>query len=111
VRASRGADDLGRPEAQPPLADSRQAYLARVWRELIGIEAVRASDNFFDVGGHSLLAVEFTARVQRETGTRLSLLHVATGTLASLATELPELGERQSAPLSLRGKLRRLFER
>jgi len=72
------------------LADPRQAYLATIWRELIGVEQVGANDSFFDLGGHSLLAVEFVARVQRETAVRLQLLDVASGTLAMLARELPE---------------------
>jgi amino acid adenylation domain-containing protein len=96
----------------PPLDDPREAYLARIWCELIGIQAVRASDNFFDVGGHSLLAVEFTARVQRETGVRLNLLHVASSTLASLATELPgSWSDARQDPSSLGRKLRRFFNR
>ncbi|MCX7514605.1 non-ribosomal peptide synthetase [Frateuria sp. STR12] len=112
MRSLHGEDDPAGSAAQPPLTDPRQAYLARVWRELVGIAAVRPSDNFFDVGGHSLLAVEFTARVHRETGVRLNLLHVATSTLASLATELPESwGDARSGTLSLGGKLRRLFNR
>ncbi|MEP6898316.1 MAG: amino acid adenylation domain-containing protein [Rhodanobacter sp.] len=92
------------------LTDPRQHYLASIWCELVGIKQVRASDNFFDIGGHSLLAVEFTARVQRETGVRLGLLAVATSTLASLATELPDTGLQSARPaLSLAGRLRRLL--
>ena len=79
----------GGPSAQA-LADPRERYLAAIWRELIGVEHVRAQDSFFDLGGHSLLAVEFVARVQRETGVRLRLLDVASSTLAVLASELPE---------------------
>lgn len=88
------------------LADPRQAYLAAIWCELIGLEHVRASDTFFDVGGHSLLAVEMVARVQRETSVRLHLLDVASATLAMLASGLPE---QQSAtePASLLQRLRR----
>jgi hypothetical protein len=72
------------------IVDPRQRYLATIWCELIGIEQVQPRDNFLDVGGHSLLAVEMVARVRRETGARLNLLEVATSTLASLAMELPE---------------------
>ena len=70
--------------------DDRQRYLARVWCDLIGVSQVRSGDNFFDLGGHSLLAVDLAARVQRDTGVRLNLLAIATGSLASLARELPE---------------------
>ncbi|OZB59385.1 MAG: non-ribosomal peptide synthetase [Lysobacterales bacterium 14-68-21] len=83
-------------------ADPRQAYLARLWCELIGIPSVRASDNFFDVGGHSLLAVTFTTRVQRETGARLNLLDVATAPLAVLATTLPPMAGNGDAPVATR---------
>jgi amino acid adenylation domain-containing protein len=70
--------------------DPRRRYLAAVWCELVGVSAVSPQDNFFDVGGHSLLAVELAARVQRETGVRLNLLDIASGTLATLAGQLPE---------------------
>ena len=62
--------------------------LATIWSDLLGVKRIGAGDNFFDLGGHSLLAVEMAARVQRETGVRLNLLHVATGTLATLASTL-----------------------
>jgi amino acid adenylation domain-containing protein len=92
------------------LADPRQRYLAGVWCELIGIANVLPRDNFFDVGGHSLLAVELAARVRRETGVRLNLLDIATGTLASLAVELPEVAETPlEKPLSIGARLRSLF--
>jgi amino acid adenylation domain-containing protein len=84
------------------LTDPRERYLSAVWRELIGVEHVRAQDSFFDLGGHSLLAVEFAARVQRETGVRLRLLDVASGTLAMLASELPAQATGASGSLLLR---------
>ena len=79
----------------PPVADEdpRRRYLAAVWCELTGVTAVAPQDNFFDVGGHSLLAVEMALRVQRETGVRLNLLDIAGGTLATLAMQLPVPGE------------------
>ena len=110
VKAGLAAQAISRLASE----DRRQAYLASVWCELVGVKNIRSNDNFFDIGGHSLLAVEFTTRVHRETGVRLSLLAVATSTLASLATELSEESEwsngatgRTSA--SLRERLRRLW--
>lgn len=71
-------------------ADDRVAYLASVWRDLVGIAEVHADDNFFELGGNSLLAVDMMARVERETGMRLNILTVATGTLGSIAVMLPD---------------------
>jgi amino acid adenylation domain-containing protein len=38
--------------------------LAGVWSELLGVERVGATDNFFDLGGESLLAVRMIARAR-----------------------------------------------
>ncbi|RAO77934.1 non-ribosomal peptide synthetase [Dyella jiangningensis] len=92
--------------------DARERYLGAVWCELVGADDVRASDNFFDIGGHSLLAIEMVTRVRRETGIKLNLLDVATSPLASLAAALPEgdLTE-PGRTASLGGRLRQLFGR
>ncbi|MEO7068152.1 MAG: amino acid adenylation domain-containing protein [Rhodanobacter sp.] len=96
--------------ASAAVPHSRESYLAGIWRDLIGAGDIRGSDNFFDVGGHSLLAVEFVTRVQHETGIRFNLLDVATGTLASLASELPDTDANQKGgATSLGQRLRHLF--
>ncbi|MCX7514606.1 non-ribosomal peptide synthetase [Frateuria sp. STR12] len=95
-------------------AEPRERYLATLWCELIGVAQVQPSDNFFDVGGHSLLAMELTARVRRETGVRINLLDIATGTLAALAAALPEGGASVPQPpadsrTAIGSRLRRLL--
>jgi hypothetical protein len=50
----------------PPSSDL-QASIASLWCETLGLDKVGIDDNFFDVGGHSLLVV----RVHRELGQRL----------------------------------------
>jgi amino acid adenylation domain-containing protein len=94
--------------AAAPLADPRQRYLAAIWCELIGVSEVDPHDNFFDIGGYSLLAVELATRVRRETGARLNLLQIATGTLGSLAVELPEREPRPNRR-TLGQRVRNLF--
>ncbi len=68
--------------------DPRQAYLAQVWSDMLGVP-VEAGDNFFEVGGHSMLAVQMANRVARDTGVRLRILELATQTLAQAAEQLP----------------------
>ena len=53
--------------------DFLESELARIWEELLHVEP-DMRDNFFDLGGHSLLVVSLLARVERVTGKRL---HVA----------------------------------
>ncbi|WP_114238540.1 non-ribosomal peptide synthetase [Dyella sp. C9] len=104
-------DDLAELAVQPRTAGEQ--LLAGLWRELLHISQVRTSDNFFDIGGHSLLAVEMATRVQKETGVRLNLLDIANGSLGTLAAELntttPPARDEGSAPLGQR--LRKLFGR
>lgn len=79
-------------EAGPVAPDGeltpQERLLLEVCRELIGSESIGLDDNFFDVGGHSLLVVAMTSRIEKQTGTRLSILKVATSSLRSLAKEL-----------------------
>jgi acyl carrier protein len=35
-----------------------------LWQELLGLERVGIHDNFFDLGGHSLLLIEMQSRLQ-----------------------------------------------
>ncbi|GLQ46116.1 hypothetical protein GCM10007862_11670 [Dyella lipolytica] len=111
VKIAPATDARSRGPVPPPIDDPRQRYLAGIWCELIGVQDVRPADNFFDAGGHSLLAIDMAARVRRETGVRLNLLSIATGTLATLASELPEsIADKPARPTTLGGRLRRLFE-
>lgn len=66
-------------------------YLLQVCAEIIG-DDVLPEDNFFDAGGHSMLAVKLVNRVQRDTGVRLTLLTLAASTLAQVANALPQEG-------------------
>jgi non-ribosomal peptide synthetase component F len=103
------SDDLAALAIQPKTPDEQR--LAALWSELLNLSQVHTSDNFFDIGGHSLLAVEMAARVQRETGVRLNLLDIANGTLGTLAAELSQAPAQPEKPAPLGQRLRSLFGR
>jgi natural product biosynthesis luciferase-like monooxygenase protein len=46
-----------------PASDIEQT-IAKLWQELLGRERIGAEDNFFDVGGHSLLVVRMHRRLR-----------------------------------------------
>ncbi|MDQ0008003.1 amino acid adenylation domain-containing protein [Luteibacter jiangsuensis] len=97
-------------ESTEPRSESER-LLASVWTELLGMSRIRTSDNFFDVGGHSLLAVDMAVRIQKLTGVQLNLLDIANGTLGTLAAELAVAIPAATAPATKRGLLSRLLGR
>jgi amino acid adenylation domain-containing protein len=65
--------------------------IASVWREVLGVERIGVGDNFFDLGGHSLLLVRLHARLQEELGRELSLIDLfAHPTVRAQAAHLVE---------------------
>ncbi|NEO74604.1 phosphopantetheine-binding protein, partial [Moorena sp. SIO3H5] len=50
-----------------------QKVLAEIWAEVLGIEQVGIHDNFFDLGGHSLMATQVVSRVRQTFGMELLL--------------------------------------
>jgi aryl carrier-like protein len=81
-----------RPEPAPieartesePLAD----FLARVWREALGVERVGPDDDFFDLGGDSVIGLQIAARL-RDAGYEVSSAQLYdTPTVAGLAAVL-----------------------
>ena len=57
---------------EAPQGETEQA-LASIWQELLGVERVGRHDNFFDLGGHSLLLARVTSRVQHVLGVVLPI--------------------------------------
>jgi amino acid adenylation domain-containing protein len=66
-RAALDAMDVARLMPQTPYVLPRTAVerqLADIWSELLGVEKVGAYDNFFDLGGHSLLTTQLVSRLR-----------------------------------------------
>ncbi|GGA40513.1 non-ribosomal peptide synthetase [Dyella nitratireducens] len=106
---SSGDDSIEDSATQPKTANEQ--LLASLWKELLGIARVRTSDNFFDIGGHSLMAVDMAARVQRQTGMSLNLLDIANGTLGTLAAGLSESVAKEPPRATLGSRLGHWFGR
>jgi acyl carrier protein len=46
-------------------AGEMEQKVAAIWAEILELEQIGRRDNFFDVGGHSLLAVQIVSRLQK----------------------------------------------
>ncbi|MCG6118299.1 MAG: amino acid adenylation domain-containing protein [Aquimonas sp.] len=80
----------------PGLGHEQQLVLALA-RELLGSEGVAIEDNFFEAGGHSLLALSLAARLEKASGVRLSLLVIAHSSLSAVAELVAAGGEAEPA--------------
>jgi len=61
--------DSSRPEMASDYIEPRndlEQTLAKVWQDILGVERVGINDNFFDLGGHSLLIMKVLAKFQFE---------------------------------------------
>jgi acyl transferase domain-containing protein len=64
-----------RPEvdvAFRPATGEAERVLAKIWQDLLGIEEIGVNDNFFDLGGDSLLLLRVQAMIQETLGKDLS---------------------------------------
>jgi len=71
--------------------------VAAMWVEALGVSEVQADDDFFDLGGHSLIALDVIDQVQKLTGVELRFSDLQRArTVASLtdliAGEMNEAG-------------------
>jgi acyl carrier protein len=70
-------------------AAGTQDEVARIWAELLEVEKVGAHDNFFDLGGHSLLVVRAQTLIEQRIGVKVPLLTLfSNATVARLAAFL-----------------------
>jgi amino acid adenylation domain-containing protein len=89
-------------ETQTYLAprDEIEFGLTRIWESLLGVEGVGIRDNFFDLGGHSLLGVRLLSRIRKQFGREVSLSFLLQSpTIESLAVMLRQEGTLQRSAL------------
>ncbi|NER52861.1 MAG: amino acid adenylation domain-containing protein, partial [Symploca sp. SIO1A3] len=68
-----------------------QKTLAEIWKEVLGIQKVGIHDNFFDLGGHSLMATQVVSRVRQAFGIDVPLTTLfENSTIAELSENLVE---------------------
>ncbi|HEX9729018.1 MAG TPA: SDR family NAD(P)-dependent oxidoreductase [Gemmatimonadales bacterium] len=72
--------------------------LAAVWQEVLGIDRVGVHDNFFDIGGHSLLSIRVITRLHKQIGVRLNQAIMVLQTLEQVAKECEQRLQAAEAP-------------
>jgi amino acid adenylation domain-containing protein len=80
-------DLLGVARVEP--RDIVELELVWIWQEILGVPHVGVRDNFFEAGGHSLLAVRLMAQIHQRFGRELPLsILFQGGTVEEMATRI-----------------------
>ena len=88
-----------------PPSNGLEREIAKIWQEVLGIPAVGIHDNFFDLGGHSLLLVRVHRRLCQDLGCTLQLVDLfRCPSIHALAKQLKSKEEEQLPAERLRDK-------
>jgi acyl carrier protein len=94
-----GLGGAGREQPFVPPRTPTEAAVARIWAELLGVERVGAEDHFFQLGGHSLKAIQLASRLRDALGVEVPLRTLFTAPrLCDLASAVDGAPERSPAP-------------
>ncbi len=116
----RGRDDLaanGSPRSEPDSAfveprTPTEKKLADIWAQFLGLERVSIHDDFFALGGHSIMATQILARgrVVFQVDIPMSVVFSGDFTVAELARVIDEYQIRQADPDELIAMMKELEE-
>ena len=68
-------DDLKidlKPDFEEP-SDTMEKEVAQIWQELLKLDRISKSDNFFEIGGHSLLLVNLASKLNYFPNTKVAI--------------------------------------
>lgn len=82
--------------------DELETEILSIWKDVLGCDSLDVDTNFFDVGGHSLLAVRMLSIVQKRFGHRINLSGLfAEPTVLAMARALrPQFAESAAVPMT-----------
>jgi acyl-coenzyme A synthetase/AMP-(fatty) acid ligase/acyl carrier protein len=81
-----------------------ESLIAEIWQEVLHVNRVGVHDNFFDLGGHSLLCLPVMTRLEKQIGVRITPRDLILQTLGQLAAacEARQEAEQAAKPVGLR---------
>lgn len=82
--------EIGHAGAFVEPASPMEITIAGIWQELLKVDQISIRDNFFDLGGHSLLSVQFVTRLEKAVGVRINPGELIFQTLEQLAVVCEE---------------------
>jgi amino acid adenylation domain-containing protein len=64
------------PQNHAPPTNKNERIIARIWQDVLGTKKIGIHDNFFDVGGHSLLMVQVYMRLREVFDREISMVEL-----------------------------------
>jgi phthiocerol/phenolphthiocerol synthesis type-I polyketide synthase E len=87
--ASTPGTSTGFDDADPAVAESNElSVILEIWKDLLGTDSIDPSDNFFNLGGHSLMGTMMISRVREQLGVTLSLRDIFDAQTPARLTEV-----------------------
>jgi amino acid adenylation domain-containing protein len=78
-----------------------EQIIAEIWKEKIGVSSISVVDNFFDIGGHSLLLAEINIILKQKFSASISMVTMFQyPTIASLAEYIDNKNATEHTPLN-----------
>lgn len=96
-------------DSYAPPRTEMEILVAAIWKELLILKCVGRHDNFFNLGGHSLLSMKVIARIENETGERMNPQELMFQTLEQFAAACD--AQRRSGRSCRAGFLSRIVDR
>lgn len=95
---------------QAPESDVEKT-IAKVWQQVLHLEKVGIHDNFFDLGGHSLLVVQVNNKLQEILNRDLSIVEIFQNpTIKALAQYLSQKSEARTSLEKMRDRANKQIE-
>jgi acyl carrier protein len=90
-----------------------ESLIAEIWQDVLHVDRVGVQDNFFDLGGHSLLCLPVMTRLETQLGVRITPRDLILQTLGQLAAacEARQEAEQDAEPVGLTQRVLRVLRR
>ncbi|MFG3700668.1 amino acid adenylation domain-containing protein [Micromonospora sp. NPDC047620] len=91
-------DPLDRPAVRPPRTAAERT-VAAVWSELLGVDEVGLDDDFYQLGGSSLVTLRLESRLSEAAGGTVALRDLLAATTVATQARLVETARPAAAPV------------
>jgi amino acid adenylation domain-containing protein len=72
----KGARTVAEPREDVAPRDVHEERLLEIWQDVLGIDRIGVTDNFFQLGGHSLKAMQIASQIHKRLGVKVALRQV-----------------------------------